>query len=148
MYKRQLPINQFYIRTATDTKEKIDTQRYLTITVQNVQFEVCVVEIKKLICDVLLGIDVLQQIHAEINISERLLKCNIDDTSYTFNLNTSHTPIQEYGDPIKITRPPKHVIEYERGEQGEPTLDFQTERRLSSLQEEYSDCLLYTSRCV
>ena len=82
------------------------------------QLEVCVVEIKNLICDVLLGVDVLQQIHAEINISERLLKCNIDDTSYNFNLNTSHTPIQAYGDPIKITRPPKHVIKYERGEQG------------------------------
>ena len=49
-----LPINQFYIRTVTDTKEKIDTQYYLTIMVQNVQFEVCVVGIKNLICDVLL----------------------------------------------------------------------------------------------
>ena len=87
-----LPINQFYIRTATDTKGKIDTQYYLTIMVQNVQFEVCIVGIKNLICDVLLGVDVLQQIRVEINTSEHLLKCNINNISYTFNLNThTHT---------------------------------------------------------
>ena len=145
-----LPINQFYIRTATDTKEKIDTQYYLTIMLEKVQFEVCVVGINNLICDVLLGVDVLEQIRAEINTSEHLLKCNINNISYTFKLNT-HTQIQEHGDPIKITRPPKQIIKYENGEQGETTLDSQTERRLSSLQEEFSDifsCLLYTSRCV
>ena len=68
---------------------------YITIAVQNVQFEVCVVEIKNLICDVLLGVDVLQQIHAEVDIRERLLKCYINDNSYIFNLNTTHTPTQE-----------------------------------------------------
>ena len=87
-----LPINQFYIRTATDTKEKIDTQYYLTIMLEKVQLEVCVVGINNLICDVLLGVDVLEQIRAVINTSEHLLKCTIDNVSYTFKLNThTHT---------------------------------------------------------
>ena len=59
---------------------------------EKVQFEVCVVGIKNLICDVLLGVDVVEQIRAEINTSEHLLKCNINNISYTFKLNThKHT---------------------------------------------------------
>ena len=53
-------------------------------------------------------------------------------------MNT-HTHTQNHGDPIKITRPPKQIINYKNGEQGQTTLDSQTERRLLSLQEEYSD---------
>ena len=105
---------------------------------EKVQFEVCVVGINNLICDMLLGVDVLEQIHAEINTSEHLLKCTIDNVSYTFKLNT-HTHTPNHGDPIKITRPPKQVIHYKDCEEGETTLDSRTERRLSSLQEEFTD---------
>ena len=85
-----------------------------------------------------IGGNVLEQIRAEKNTSEHLLKCIIDNVSYTFKLNT-HTQTQNHGDPIKITRPPNHVINYKNGEQGETTIDSQTERRLSSLQEEFND---------
>ena len=95
--------------------------------VDKVQFEVCVVAINNLICDMLLGVDVLEQIRAEINTCEHLLKCTIDNVSYTFKLNTQ-THTQNHGDPIKITRPPKQVIQYKECEEGETTLDSRTER--------------------
>ena len=63
-----LPVNNLNITTATNKKERVKQQAYVTRTYKNLELEHPTIIMHKLIYDGILGIDILNTINAKINV--------------------------------------------------------------------------------
>ena len=115
-----LPVNNLNITTATNKKERVKQQAYVTLTYKNLELEHPMIIMHKLIYDGILGIDILNTINAKININDNTIVCNYKNVQYELNMNSEEEECKVSETPITLYKP----------------------------QIQYGPCLLYTSRCV
>ena len=68
-----LPVNNLNITTATNKKERVKQQAYVTLTYKNLELEHPMIIMHKLIYDGILGIDILNAINSKINVNDNTI---------------------------------------------------------------------------
>lgn len=118
-----LPSKNISITTANNSQYKVQSQAYINISMQKMEFTACVFVVKDLIYDVVLGIDTLTNIKAIINLEEQTLTCKIDNgiNIIHFNQINEHNNIGHDNNlnddkfiskpVIKLHVPDQHILE-------------------------------------
>ena len=70
-----LPVNNMNITTATNKKERVKQQAYVTLTYKNLELTLPMIIMHKLIYDGILGIDLLNTINAKIDVNGNKIRC-------------------------------------------------------------------------
>lgn len=87
-------------------KKRLPSRRtYITIEKGGVLWEVPVDVITNVLYETLLGVNVLKQMNAMVNISDMTLTCAIDDKIYTFLLNNAGNKVyidKVHRNPIEV----------------------------------------------
>jgi hypothetical protein len=88
----ELPVNNTVLRGAFGNRsKKITAQLYLTINIAGYDLDFVFVVVKGLINDMIVGIDILQTLSADINLAERKMSIKIRQNIATVNLER-HLP--------------------------------------------------------
>ena len=74
-----LPVNEFYITTANRTRERVKQQIFANITCGNVQYELPMLVVNKLVRHCILGIDALNKMKAVINTADQTMTCTLNN---------------------------------------------------------------------
>ena len=122
----------------------------ITISIQGMEIEVTVLIIKKLVYNIILGVDALNKLHATIDFPNKILKCTVNNSKHDIRLgrrredNTAAKFFRLYNGPYTLSE--------QVGKNTFILTNPNTNRAIgkfhaSSLRKYYT-CLLYTSRCV
>ena len=77
-----LPVNHKIIKSATGVSQIVDKQALITRYVQGIEIETTVVRVvRKLVYDIILGVDALNKLHATIDFPNKTLKCTVNNLS-------------------------------------------------------------------
>ena len=75
------------ITTATNKREKVKQQAYVTMTYEKLAVECPMIIINKLIYDGIIGIDLLNVLDAKIDISNNKIICNYKGVQHNVKMN-------------------------------------------------------------
>ena len=100
-----LPINNYYITTATKIKQFATQQIYVNFKCNELVCDIPMIIVDKLTCDSIIGIDVLNKLGAVINLENNSMTCKVEGGLYEIKFEESQNNVEEEKEPIVISRP-------------------------------------------
>ena len=100
-----LPVNHKIIKSATGESQMVDRQALITISIQGVEIEITVLIIKKLVYDIILGVDALNKLHATIDFPNKMLKCTVNNSRHNIRLGRRRGKTGSVCEPSTLARP-------------------------------------------